>query len=52
MSYNGTGWDVTRLSDNAKLTATAGTEGGNATLSFDGLKLTVDGSPATNDSFW
>lgn len=51
VSYNGTGWDVTRLSDNAKLTATAGTEGGNATLSFDGLKLTVDGSPATNDSF-
>lgn len=51
VSYNGTGWDVTRLSDNAKLNATAGTEGGNATLSFDGLKLTVDGSPATNDSF-
>lgn len=51
VSYNGTGWDVTRLSDNAKLTATAGTEGGNATLSFDGLKLTVNGSAATNDSF-
>jgi len=48
MTYNGTNWDVTRLSDNAKSTVTAAADG---SLSFDGLKVTVSSTPNTNDSF-
>ncbi|MCX0499819.1 flagellar hook-associated protein FlgK [Erwinia billingiae] len=52
VSYDGTNWSVTRNSDNASITPTMGTDtNGNATLSFDGLQLTVSGSPAKNDSF-
>lgn len=52
VTYNGSGWDVTRLSDNATLAANATTDGsGNATLSFDGLEIAVSGSPAKQDSF-
>lgn len=48
MTFNGTSWDVTRLSDNAKSTVTPAADG---TLSFDGLKITVSNDPAVNDSF-
>lgn len=52
VSYDGTSWNVTRASDNVKITATAGTDAsGNATLSFDGLQLTVSGTPNAKDSF-
>ncbi|EXU74621.1 MULTISPECIES: flagellar hook-associated protein FlgK [Erwinia] len=52
VSYDGTNWNVTRLSDNASVTATSGTDSsGNATLSFDGLQLTLGGTPASKDSF-
>ncbi|KFD16137.1 FlgK family flagellar hook-associated protein [Rahnella aquatilis CIP 78.65 = ATCC 33071] len=51
MAYNGTGWDVTRVSDGAKITPTAGTDGsGNPTMNFDGLSVSVSGTPNTNDS--
>lgn len=51
--YNGTGWDVTRLSDNAKINGNPSVDGsGNITgLEFDGLKIDVSGTPAKNDSF-
>ncbi|WLS77460.1 flagellar hook-associated protein FlgK [Erwinia pyri] len=48
MTFNGTSWDVTRLSDNAKSTVTPAADG---SLSFDGLKVTVSNTPNTNDSF-
>jgi len=52
VSYDGTNWNVKRQSDNASVTATAGTDSsGNPTLSFDGLQLTVSGTPAAKDSF-
>lgn len=52
VSYDGSNWSVTRNSDNASITPTMGTDtNGNSTLSFDGLQLTVSGSPAKNDSF-
>lgn len=52
VSYDGTSWSVTRNSDNVKVTPTQGTDSdGNTTLSFDGLQLTVDGTPAAKDSF-
>ncbi|PWC17426.1 flagellar hook-associated protein FlgK [Brenneria corticis] len=49
IKYDGTDWQVTRLSDNAKFTATVDTS--DSSLNFDGLKLTVSGTPAANDSF-
>lgn len=52
VTYDGSNWTVTRLSDNVKVTPTQGTDGsGNTTLSFDGLELKVDGTPAAKDSF-
>ncbi|MFU9135645.1 flagellar hook-associated protein FlgK [Erwinia tasmaniensis] len=52
VNYDGSNWNVTRLSDNASVTATSATDSsGNATLAFDGLKLTVSGTPAAKDSF-
>ncbi|ERK06997.1 Flagellar hook-associated protein FlgK [Pantoea sp. AS-PWVM4] len=52
VSYDGTNWSVTRQSDNVSVTATQGTDAdGNTTLSFDGLQLTVSGTPAAKDSF-
>ncbi len=52
VSYDGSNWNVKRLSDNATVTPTAGTDAsGNATLSFDGLQLTVNGTPSAKDSF-
>ncbi|WP_058973591.1 flagellar hook-associated protein FlgK [Type-D symbiont of Plautia stali] len=52
VSYDGTNWSVTRNSDNVKLTPTKDVDGsGNTTLSFDGLELTVNGTPNAKDSF-
>ncbi|MCX8956372.1 flagellar hook-associated protein FlgK [Erwinia psidii] len=52
VSYDGTNWNVTRLSDNTSVTATSGTDSsGNSTLSFDGLQVTLGGTPAAKDSF-
>ncbi|MBU9826385.1 flagellar hook-associated protein FlgK [Rahnella perminowiae] len=51
MAYNGSSWDVTRVSDGAKITPTAGTDSsGNPTMNFDGLSVSVSGTPDTNDS--
>ncbi|RJT26823.1 flagellar hook-associated protein FlgK [Buttiauxella izardii] len=53
--FDGANWQVTRLSDNAKITPTTTDDGaGNVTgLSFDGLDIAVKGAPkpAKNDSF-
>lgn len=46
--YDGTNWQVTRLSDNTTLTPTVG---GDGSLSFDGLNVSVSGSANKNDSF-
>lgn len=52
VSWDGNDWTVTRLSDNASVTATAGIDGsGNATLAFDGLQVTVGGALSPRDSF-
>ncbi|CAM3850327.1 flagellar hook-associated protein FlgK [Rahnella victoriana] len=52
MSYNGTSWDVTRVSDGAKITPTAGTDSnGDPTMEFDGLSVSVSGTPDTKDNF-
>lgn len=48
VSWNGSAWNVTRLSDNTKVTPKVESDG---SLSFDGLNVSVSGSPATNDSF-
>ncbi|ANI83502.1 flagellar hook-associated protein FlgK [Kosakonia oryzae] len=49
--YDGTNWNVTRLSNNTSFTVTPDATDG--TLNFDGLKITVGGAtgPAANDSF-
>ncbi|WP_343551895.1 flagellar hook-associated protein FlgK [Pantoea sp.] len=51
VSYDGSNWSVTRMSDNVKFNVTPDATDG--TLNFDGLKLTVSTSPAPNakDSF-
>ncbi|EJL92947.1 flagellar hook-associated protein FlgK [Pantoea sp. GM01] len=51
VSYDGSNWSVTRMSDNVKFSVTPDVNDG--TLNFDGLKLTVSTSPAPNakDSF-
>ncbi|WMY72842.1 flagellar hook-associated protein FlgK [Buttiauxella selenatireducens] len=53
--FDGTNWQVTRLSDNAKITAKTTDDGnGNVTgLEFDGLSVSVKGAPQPekNDSF-
>ncbi|MEB5970911.1 flagellar hook-associated protein FlgK [Pantoea dispersa] len=52
VSFDGSNWSVTRLSDNVKVTPTMGTDGsGNTTMSFDGLSLTVNGTANAKDSF-
>ena len=48
LSFDGSSWQVTRLSDNSPVKATAGDDG---SLSFDGLKVSVSGAAAKNDSF-
>lgn len=50
--FDGADWQVTRLSDNAKISANVVADGsGNKSLNFDGLKLDVSGTPAKNDGF-
>lgn len=45
MEFDGANWQVTRLSDNVKVPATAGTDAdGKPTLSFDGLEIGVTGN--------
>lgn len=52
VTFDGTNWQVTRLSDNAKIDANMVDDGsGNMSLNFDGLKLDISGAPAKNDSF-
>lgn len=48
VSYDGTTWQVTRLSDNTKMSPTVESDG---SLSFDGLNVSVSGSAKQNDSF-
>jgi len=43
-----TGWNVTRLADNTSFAVTPASDG---SLSFDGLKVSVSGAAAKNDSF-
>ncbi|MBA0167918.1 flagellar hook-associated protein FlgK [Pectobacterium sp. CFBP8739] len=49
LKYDGTNWQVTRLSDNLKFTATL--DATDNSLNFDGIKMTITGTPAGNDSF-
>lgn len=49
VSYDGTNWTATRLSDNTKSTVTVDTTA--KTLSFDGLSVAYDQLPAAKDSF-
>ncbi|MBW1251885.1 flagellar hook-associated protein FlgK [Pantoea allii] len=51
VSYDGTNWSATRLSDNTKTTLTPTTSGGATTLNLDGMSLTVNGTPNAKDSF-
>ncbi|WP_145031681.1 flagellar hook-associated protein FlgK [Pantoea ananatis] len=51
VSYDGTNWSATRLSDNSKTTLTPTTSGGVTTLNLDGMRLTVNGTPNAKDSF-
>ena len=52
VAWNGSAWTVTRASDNTSVTPTVGTDGsGNTTLAFDGLSVTVTGTPVAKDSF-
>lgn len=52
MTYDGSNWKVTRVTDGANITPTAGTDSsGNATLNFDGLSVGVSGTPNANDRF-
>ncbi|WP_224555676.1 flagellar hook-associated protein FlgK [Pectobacterium versatile] len=49
IKYDGSNWQVTRLSDNSKFTATV--DSSDNSLNFDGIKMAITGTPATNDSF-
>ncbi|PQK71308.1 flagellar hook-associated protein FlgK [Pantoea ananatis] len=51
VSYDGTNWSATRLSDNSKTMLTPTTSGGVTTLNLDGMSLTVNGTPNAKDSF-
>ncbi|MCS4266186.1 flagellar hook-associated protein FlgK [Serratia sp. BIGb0163] len=52
VEFDGSNWQVSRLPDNVKVNATAGTDAdGKATLSFDGLKVGIEGNAQKNDSF-
>ncbi|MBS0967473.1 flagellar hook-associated protein FlgK [Chimaeribacter arupi] len=52
LKYNGSSWNVTRVSDGAAITATSGTDSdGNPSLSFDGLSVSITGAAAGGDSF-
>lgn len=47
LTYNGSSWQVKRLSDNTAITPTVSGD----TLSFDGLQVTITGAAAAKDSF-
>lgn len=47
VTYDGTNWNVTRLSDNATINATVTDDG----LQFDGLTVDITGIPENRDSF-
>jgi flagellar hook-associated protein 3 FlgL len=49
IDFNGTQYVVTRASDNTQFTFAPGS--GSTTLQFDGLRVTVTGTPATGDRF-
>ncbi|MBA0218959.1 flagellar hook-associated protein FlgK [Pectobacterium brasiliense] len=49
IKYDGANWQVTRLSDNSTFTAAVDTS--DNSLNFDGVKMAITGTPATNDSF-
>ncbi|TKI08291.1 flagellar hook-associated protein FlgK [Martelella alba] len=52
VKYTGGSWQVTRESDGSVIDADVGTDtDGNTTLSFDGLSVTVTGTPANNDKY-
>ena len=52
VEFDGSNWQVTRLSDNVKVNATAGTDAdGKPTLEFEGLRVGIDGTANKNDSF-
>ncbi|MGL4723527.1 MAG: flagellar hook-associated protein FlgK [Scandinavium sp.] len=48
VSFDGSNWQVTRLSDNTSVTPTVESDG---SLSFDGLNVSISGAAAKNDSF-
>jgi len=48
VSWDGSNWNVKRLSDNTSVSATLDANG---KLNFDGLQLTPSGTPAASDSF-
>ncbi|MDU2940307.1 MAG: flagellar hook-associated protein FlgK [Enterobacteriaceae bacterium] len=49
VTYDGSNWQVTRLADNTTFTPTL--DKSDNSLSFDGLKVTVSGTAAKDDSF-
>ncbi|MGY5957495.1 flagellar hook-associated protein FlgK [Kosakonia sp. BK9b] len=49
VAYDGTNWNVTRLSNNTSFTVTPDSTDGS--LNFDGLKVAVGGTANANDSF-
>lgn len=53
VEFDGSNWQVSRLPDNVKVNATVGVDAttGKPTLSFDGLKVDIDGTAQKNDSF-
>ncbi|PIJ51928.1 flagellar hook-associated protein FlgK [Erwinia sp. OLTSP20] len=52
IDFDGSQWNVTRLSDNSTVSVTSGKDGnGNPTLSFDGLQIRISGQAAARDSF-
>jgi flagellar hook-associated protein 1 len=53
VEFDGSNWQVSRLPDNVKVNATASVDAttGKPTLSFDGLKVDIDGTAQKNDSF-
>ncbi|QKJ86765.1 Flagellar hook-associated protein FlgK [Paramixta manurensis] len=48
VSFDGTNWNVKRLSDNSPVSATVDSDGN---LNFDGLSVSVAGTPNAKDSF-
>ncbi|GLR09698.1 flagellar hook-associated protein FlgK [Mixta theicola] len=48
VSWDGSSWNVKRLSDNSSVSASLDADG---KLNFDGLQITPSGTPAANDSF-